>query len=181
MKFSILLKASVLGAFFVLNACNDDERTQSAKAITEMEKRVYADTASRINMEVAQNLVLEYGKFTQLFPSDTLAPQFLFKAGELSLGLNNPKAALGYFGQVVSHYPSSPKASYSLFMQGFINDGPIKDSAQARKYFSEFLIKYPKHPLAKDAEFSLVNLGRTDDELVREFEKRMAESGQKTK
>jgi hypothetical protein len=33
------------------------------------------------------------------------------------------------------------------------------------------LKKYPAHVFAKDAEASIKNLGKTDEELMREFEK----------
>jgi hypothetical protein len=42
-----------------------------------------------------------------------------------------------------------------------------------------FLKKYPKHPYCKDAEMSIKNLGKTDEELIREFEKMNADSTQK--
>ena len=67
-------------------------------------------------------------------------------------------------------YPNSAKASESIFLCAFIYDTYLQKYDDARRYYKMFLKKYPNHPLAKDAQISLDNLGKTPDELVKEFE-----------
>ena len=47
------------------------------------------------------------------------------------------------------------------------------DTAQARSHYQAFVDAYPNHSLAKDASFSLANLGKTDEELIRMFEQNL--------
>ena len=166
-----------MGAF-LLAACQDNEQTISLKTISDLEKKVFSDSAQRLDPIIGQSLITEYGKFSQLYPSDSLSPEYTFKAGELSLSLNKPLEAFGYFEQVATRFPEYKRASYAIFMKGFIYDGPLNDTALARKFYVDFLNKYPNHPLSKDAGFSLRNLGKTDEELVREFEQKLSEAGQ---
>jgi isocitrate lyase len=59
-----------------------------------------------------------------------------------------------------------------LFLQGFISENGLKDTAAARKFYENFLKQYPNHKLASDVKISLNNMGKTPDELIREFEKK---------
>jgi hypothetical protein len=46
----------------------------------------------------------------------------------------------------------------------------IQKYEDASRYYRLFLKKYPNHPLAKDAKISLDNIGKTPEDLVKEFE-----------
>ncbi len=47
----------------------------------------------------------------------------------------------------------------------------LRDLDECKKYYEEFLEKYPESDFADDAEMSLKNLGKTPEELIMEFEK----------
>jgi len=167
-----------LGAFLLYIGCANDNKLENQSTISKLESKLYSDTVNRINFEIAKSLIDEYAKYTQLYPNDTMSPLYAFKAGELNLSMNLPKIAFGYFDQVATKFPQNRKSSFATFMKGFIYDGPLNDTALARKYYTEFLVKYPNHPLANDAQFSMKNLGKSDEELVEEFEDKLKASGQ---
>ena len=43
----------------------------------------------------------------------------------------------------------------------------------AKKYYTLFLQNYPNASMAKDVQFSLQNLGRSADDIVKEFEEKL--------
>ena len=163
----------------ILSACSDSGKDKDIQTIGALEKKMFGDSLQSPKPGVVDSLLTEYAEYAQAYPKDSLAPVFLFKAGELSLSTNQGRKALGYFDQVCRLFPESEKASYALFMKGFICDGPLQDTAKAREYYTQFVQKYPQHPLSADAFFSIRNLGKTDEELIREFEAKLDSAGQK--
>ena len=73
-------------------------------------------------------------------------------------------------------YPNYEKASTCLFLQGFVYETQENDNAKAQNIYQEFISKYPNHSLIEDAKFSLNNLDKTDEEIIREFEQRITNS-----
>jgi outer membrane protein assembly factor BamD (BamD/ComL family) len=162
----------------LLLSCGPAGKEKDLQTISSLEKRLFGDSLNPPKPAVIDSLLTEYGGFAQTYAQDSLAPIFLFKAGELCISTNQGQKALGYFDQVYRLFPNHEKASYALFMKGFIYDGPLQDTAKARQFYTEFIQKYPQHPLSADALFSIRNLGKTDEELIREFEAKLDSAGQ---
>jgi outer membrane protein assembly factor BamD (BamD/ComL family) len=97
----------------------------------------------------------------------------------------NPKDEVSAYNLQVEYddfatrFPDDPKAPEALFFLGFVYDNQINDDTKAGTYYNDFLKKYPKHVLAKDVEASIRNLGKTDEELIREFERMNGDSARK--
>jgi len=73
--------------------------------------------------------------------------------------------AIENFKNIVHYYPQGKRAAESLFMMGFINANDLKKYDDAKKYYTEFIQKYPKHELAPSARYELDNLGKDINEL----------------
>ena len=63
-------------------------------------------------------------------------------------------------------------------MQGFVAETGLNDDELAKKKYTAFIEKYPMHDLAPSAQATLeqLNLGLTDEELIRMFEARQDSS-----
>lgn len=155
-------------AAFIFSCKSPKEKL--ADEIKDAEKNLFADSAMNMNRSTAQRVVDFYTTYANKFPEDSLTPEYLFKAGDLSSGISSYNRALGYFNEVYTKYPQHNKAATSLFLMGFINENSLNDTSAARKYYSEFLEKYPKHEMAQSASFSLQNIGKSTDELVKMFQ-----------
>ncbi|MBA3901110.1 MAG: tetratricopeptide repeat protein, partial [Bacteroidetes bacterium] len=128
---------------------------------------------SKMFNDSAANAVVElYSEYANTYPDDNLSAEYLFKAGEVSLGLNEPEKSLDYFKKVCDNFPDSEKASYSLFLQAYVLDNYINDIL-AGEVYKDFIEKYPDHQMVKDAEFSIQNLGKSDEQLIKEFEAKL--------
>ena len=103
-------------------------------------------------------------------------PSFdIFKAAETSNTLKTYEKSFSLYDWIIDKYPTHERAPISLFMKGFLFDGTLKDSANASKYYTEFLTKYPNNSFAKDAELLKSNLGKSDEQVLDELMKKKAQ------
>ena len=73
--------------------------------------------------------------------------------------------AVENFKGIVDNYAQGKHHAEALFMLGFINANDLKDLDDAKKYYSQFVEKYPEHDLADDAQYELENLGKDINDL----------------
>jgi len=140
--------------------------------IDSLETLLFADDGSMDNSDAAALLVRNYAKYYQQHPTDSLAIDMLFKAGEVSMGLGNGDVAVKYFMKVAEEHSTFHKAPEALFLAGFCEENLNADYHQAEYFYGQFIEKYPEHPLTGDAEFSKANLGMSGEELIHLFESR---------
>jgi TolA-binding protein len=156
-------------------ACrNTKEKLQHE--IAGKEKILFENKEGHINTKVARETIVLYRYYAEKFPDDTLAADYLFKAGDVSSGISAFDNALEYFQIISEKYPSSGKAAYALFLQGYLNENNKNDTALSRKFYKEFLEKYPNHEMAQSARFSLQHIGKSADEIVKSFQEPEVES-----
>ncbi len=97
--------------------------------------------------------------------SKTLSEEEYYNAAKEAYTKENFKLAIDNFKNIVSHYPQGKRAAEASFMLGFINANDIKDFDEAKKYYEDFIKKYPKHELADDAQYELETLGKDINDL----------------
>jgi TolA-binding protein len=125
-----------------------------------------------LDPNMANIAVTAYDNFVKNFPNDSLAPDFLFKAGEISTANQQYKQALMFYESITKRYPDFKLAPESLYLQGYLLDNFLDDDAKAKTIYEEVITKYPELPYAKDAKSAIKNLGKSDEDLIREFEKK---------
>ena len=96
----------------------------------------------------------------------------LLRAAGLAKTVGNPNKALQLYYKVEHFLPNHPKAPTALFMTGFIYENDLHDLTKAKFTYESFLKRYPNDPdYTDDAKQALGMLGKSAEELVREFEK----------
>ena len=170
----IILPALILLA----GACDSNSGETSAgssgtldKEIQNLEARLY-DSPETYDRKTATELMNAYVNFHAAAPGDTRAPDRLFKAAEIALQLGEYQKSLAYFREVHDNYPDYRNRPLALFFQGNIYDDNLDNDARAGEIYREFLQKYPDHAFSEDVKILLNNLGKSDAELLREFELR---------
>ena len=78
--------------------------------------------------------------------------------------------AIEFFKQAYNTYPDFKKASYCLFLQAFIYENQLHQLGEADQLYREVIKKFPNDKIAQDAQACINNLGKTDEELIKEFE-----------
>lgn len=93
------------------------------------------------------------------------------RAAGLAVSISNPEKALSLYHAVAAKTPDHPKAPMALFMRGFVYENLLKDTSNARKAYEQVLEKYPRDTVfADDARNCLLLLGKSPEEIIREFE-----------
>jgi len=161
----------LFGVGLIVSSCKPG-RQKLEETITANEQKLFNDTTKMLNTAVAEEELKAYQEYANQYPDDTMAPNYLFKAGDLANGMRKYKEAEDIFTKFDEKYPGHRKAPVSLFLRAFIYDSNLHDVQQAKMLYSEFLQKYPNHELSPSAKASLdqLNMGLTDEQMIKLFE-----------
>ena len=108
--------------------------------------------------------------------SDSLAPDYLYKAAGLAVGFQRGPQAVDLYESILHTYPDYKRLPECYFMEAFAYENVIGNIGKANEYYNKFLLKYPNHDLADDAMAAIKFLGKTPEEMVHEFELMNADS-----
>jgi outer membrane protein assembly factor BamD (BamD/ComL family) len=159
-----------------VTACQPSKEKLSGQ-ISAMEKRLFSPTAQGLSRESVDSLVADYENYVKRFPEDSLAPAYLFKAAGVAMNTGNGGKAVELYDKLMKDHPSHPKAALALFFKGYVQENLLKNLDQAKETYLLFIEKYPDNEFADDAQASIDNLGKTPEQMIREFEaKRKADS-----
>lgn len=166
---------SVFALFLlILNFSCSPSQEEMQKKISELEDQLQkSEKADTIKVS---EMIGAYQNYAERFPSDSLSPKYLYKAGGMATGFNRGEQALEIYQKIIQKYPTSDLTAESMFMKAFVYENVLKNLGKASDSYKEFISKYPNHELTDDATASLKFLGKTPEEMVKEFEKMNADS-----
>ncbi|MCX6252089.1 MAG: tetratricopeptide repeat protein [Bacteroidetes bacterium] len=162
-----------LGLFLLIffTACGPS-REKSVLQIKEVEKKLYDRNITRFSKSGADSLVKMYDDFAKRFPEDSLSPAYLFNGAGISMNSNEGAKALELFNLIIEKYPSYRKAPLCLFFKGYVEENLLHNLDKAKELYLQFIEKYPSNEFVSSAKASLQNLGKTPEQMMREFEAR---------
>lgn len=173
MKKNIFFLA--LALFFA--ACQSQDKTgkpgqqQLGEEIAALEKQLLDGNGDASKKpDIAVELVEKTLQYAELYPQDTLTPNLLFKAADAARGARQYGKAVQLWGQVWRNYEKHPRAPMALFLQGFTFDSDLRKADMAKKYYTQFLEKYPNDPLADQVKQLLSVVDENPEDLVKKFE-----------
>ena len=161
----------IAGILLLLTSCGPS-REKSVLKIQDLEKRLFAPEAVSFDKVKADSLLTLYLNFVKDHPKDSLAPQYLFKAAGISMNSGDGTKALNLYDQFLKDYPDHPHAAMSLFFKGFVYENILRNLESAKEAYLQFIEKYPNDEFNDEARLALQNLGKTPDQMIREFEAR---------
>ena len=171
---------SIVG-LVVMASCSQNPNNAKQKQqenITQIENFVDSVRKTRpVTPDEMYNLINNYWQYYTENPTDSLSPVFLYRAAESSLYINQGLKAISYLKRIETEFPTFKNLSNVLFLIGFTYENNEKSYDAARKYYELFLEKYPDHALANDTKILIKNLGKTPEELIKEFEEANAKKG----
>ena len=166
----------LLAVFGLMAACSPS-REKTVNRIQVLEKSLFSPESVSFNKVKADSLMALYEDFIKANPKDSLSPGFLFKSANVAMNMGDGTKAINLFDKYLQDYPDKPKAAVSMFFKGFVYENVLHDLDKAREIYLLFIEKYPTNDFVKDAKMALMNLGKTPEMLVKEFElKRQADS-----
>jgi outer membrane protein assembly factor BamD (BamD/ComL family) len=139
--------------------------------LVNLAKSIFPDTLNSYDKDKAFNYVDACEAYALVLPNSDKAPEFLFSAAQTSKLLQTYDKCISLFDWIIEKYPTHSKAENSSFMKGFLFDNDLKDTATARKFYLEFIQKYPKSEFVDDAQMLIKNLGKSEEEILKELQK----------
>lgn len=158
-------------ATLIINSCEQLSEQEKLAQQIEMQETKMGELLSErsLNKDEVKTLLDLYESYYKTFPTDTLAANFLMKAGQNAMSHNMMGKAIRFFDYVEKNYKKTSHYPMAVFMKGFVYD-QLGDTAKARKYYMRFIDNNPNHKLADDARISIKNLGKSLEEIVKSFE-----------
>lgn len=138
-----------------------------ADRIRDFGKRIFNDSTQQIDPQIAAEFISAAENYALVSVQDTLAPRFLIDAATIARNLSAIPKVLELFQWVYTRYPEHPKAAEARFLEGFTYDSDLGDLDKARTAYETFLQRYPDHEFADDARVLLNNLGKSDEEILK--------------
>ena len=169
LKLLTLLLTGLL--IFACSSPLDDAK----KNILSKEESLFSDEMKMIDKEKADELIAAYDNFATDYPDDKESPEYLFKAGDMTMNLNKPNKAISFFNRILSEYPDFDKLPQCLFLKAYVYENSLHDLNKAKLIYEDFIKRFPDDEFADDAAVSLKNLGKSPEDLIKEFEEKSGE------
>ena len=166
--FKLFLIVFLLTGIFV--QCSQDPKAK----IQELEKKMSDEnfTLDEKGNQTAGELLQAYLEYAENHKDAPEAPDYLYKAADLSLNINKSRESLDLYNRIIYQYPDYKKVPECLFLMAYIYENYFQELGKAKEIYESFLSKYPNHDFADDARISIENLGKSPEELIRSFEEK---------
>lgn len=176
----------IFGALMILGliACGTEQKNEEPKKeekavsnkeelqveIIKMEEELTKKMRTQFDENLAKRVVEFYKSYADNNPQDSISADYLFKAGEVSIGLKEYEQAAGFFERIYNHFPNYAKRVESLYLVGFVYDEHLSNYGKAQTYYQKVINEHPDHGFADDAKASIETLGLTDEEIIKKFQ-----------
>ena len=170
-----------LSVFFYQSCSNSSPDTEKVSAMSKedlvkeiklLEDTLKANETKQINLELAKELIEKSKTYAETYPDDELSPAYLFRSGNVSVGIGAFQEAIALFEAVHQNYEDYERAPDALFLEGFTYENHLNDIENAKKTYEAFLQRFPEDQLADQVRVVLQNLGKSPEELVKGFQKK---------
>lgn len=156
----------LLGLFACEPAPPDQDAIKQEIAGLESEIR---SNPTNLDTGKALKVVDLYLQFQRLYPQDSLSPEYLFKAADVSRGTGRFEQALHLLKSFELAYPMHPRKAVCIFLQGYIYQNDLSSFALADQAYQRFLEDFPNHPLAPEARNMQAMMQIPEGELMERF------------
>jgi len=172
-------RALFLVPVVILSGCSFFQSTSEEKSFDEVKKAeasLYgADKNFKFDEKTARDVIKSYEDFVKQYPENKNSPEMLLKSADLYRALKNYQIALGVYQRIEKDYSDFEKLPQVIFLEGFVYENELFRLEKAKERYDFFLSKYPDHELADDVKFSIQNLGKSPEEIIKEFEQQASE------
>jgi len=174
---------SLLSVVFVFSACNsgnkdetkDDRQLLMAK-IDSIQKNMFDKKNQELNKDLAFKGITTYQEFVKKFPEDTAhSPEYLFRTSDLLRAVGDNGKAILTLAQLCKDYPKYKKIPEALFLQGYYYQEFFNDTSSAKDCYNKLIAQFPSHAFSADAKAMMKNFGKTDEQIIKEFEAKNAQ------
>ncbi len=137
--------------------------------------KAYEDTmhkSKELNKAIALKAIQAYTNYFNAFPKDSVCAEYLFKAAEIADNSGDYINAIKLYNSCYENFPKFPLHIEALYFQGLIYADKLKDYPKAKERFEKLIWAYPKSDLAEQSKATMLMMGKSDEELIKELEKK---------
>ena len=183
-----LIKYLPLCAVIALAACKNEDDTvydeQQESAIKEydydefstevenLEKRILAQEVPSESLLKAA--ITKFQDFAGLWPDDPKSPDYLFKASDFAMAVNQPEKSVKILDRIINNYPDYNKMDDVLYVKADHLDWELRDTTRAKEAYQAYIDRYPESPRAEDAALRIEYIHLSFEEyalkIINEFE-----------
>lgn len=145
-------------------------REDLLKQIEALEKELY--TSEQLDVAKAGKMVSLYELYYQNYHKYPEAPDFLFKAGEITENINQPYRSIDFYTKCYEEYPAFKYSAECLFHMANLYDYKLNNYVKAKALYEEVKVQFPKSQMAKDADAAIKIMKKSDQEMIKEFERK---------
>jgi len=164
----------LLSASAILFSCSGSENGEEAEKsvlmqrIDSLEKKMFNRQNLNFDRTPAFETVKLYMEFAERFPDDSLqCAEYLFRCADLQSALGEHKNAISSLNKItLRNYKKYPEC---IFLQGYYYQEYLKDTVNAKIFYSRLIAEFPEHPFARDAKQLLSWMGKSDEEILQMF------------
>lgn len=130
--------------------------------------------STAVNNDIADKAITTFDNFSSTCNTDSLAPVFLIKAGQVAQSIKKYEQAQSLFKKCINQFTDFKNRGAALFLlaQLYDNEMMLNNEAEAKIIYEQIIKEYPQSPFANDAKYCIKNIGKTDEQLVQEFLKK---------
>jgi hypothetical protein len=193
MRFTLV----IIAVLFLLCACNNPPEQKNVPVVPKDSIKVAAvDTSAtrdcavlykrarqmdstilmalEVDPAIANNTIRAFTDYAYYCESDSLSPIFLVKTAQIAMAINNPNQAKVVLDRVINNYPKFRNKPAAIFMLAQLYDERtlLNNEEEAKKLYEKIIFEYPKSEWASSAKAAIKLLGKTDEEIIEQFQKK---------
>lgn len=162
----------MVSLLLVSTACNSVSKERDK--VLKIRQELYDKNSVLSSQVVAEKAIVAFRKFGTDFPKDSSALKFHTEAAEIAWSLGKFPQSLEIFKEIIELHPDAASMPYLYLRVAAISNDALKDTVEARKYYTLVLEQYPGSEFRKGAEFGLETLGLNEQE---QFDYMMKKAG----
>lgn len=131
-------------------------------------------TQTEIDVLSANQAIKAFTDFAYYCQSDSMSPMFLIKTAQVARVINNipqAKLALTHCIDTYLNFKNRPAALF-LLAQLYDEKMYLNDENEAKKLYEQIINEYPDTDWALNAKGALTFLGKSDEDIIKEFNKK---------
>lgn len=148
-------------------------REEMQNKLSRMHEHLMGQMEKGINPKEVKAYMKESEQYMTLY-GDSLAAEHIFSAAELALAVQDYNGALDYWRIVYQAYrkENHPKVPHAMFMVGYTYENVLDKKDLAKTMYKKLLKNHPNHELAKQVKEIMVNIDKSPEELIKEFQRK---------
>jgi hypothetical protein len=140
--------------------------------ITELEKRAKVPGQTAPDRTLSQQLIAAYNEYVMYYPADSSSQEYAFQAAAVAINTYSNDQALVLIDNYLKNYQNKERKLELLLLKGMIYDDRLNADDRAKLVYEQIIREYPGTPAADQAAAAMKLLGKSDMELIKEFEKK---------